>query len=49
MNVQFGKKKLGKCYSLTETLSQHQPKATEKNNKNPSDRHYSEELKTQHF
>jgi hypothetical protein len=49
MNVQFGKKKLGKFYGLTETLSQHQPKATQKNIKNPSDKHCSEELKTQHF
>jgi hypothetical protein len=49
MKVQLGKKKLGKCYGLTETLSQHQPKATEKNTKSPSDRHCSEELKTQHF
>jgi hypothetical protein len=49
MNVQFGKKKLGKCYSLTKTLYQHQSKATAKNITNPSDKHCSQELKTQHF
>jgi hypothetical protein len=49
MHVQFGKKKLGKYYGLTEKLAQHQPKATKKNTKNPSDIHCSETLITQHF